>query len=331
MGIEIVTEYWEIILITLTSAWFLLAIASEFGDTVVEYIDEYLLKRIDGEDETDEVDAPGRLVLISGFFGTITASIILFYAIITGTFSSLLVFEPIFLSAVGAGVFEVLWLIPYFYAIYRGGVIDSTPLFQTIPIFSLIFGVLLFSEIPPLIHVIATLIIITGALLLNTNKETGKIKKSSVILMLFASAIISMGYFLFKDAAVETNFLTALLGNSIGMVCISLIIWTSYTPYRRQFNSFISGFNIRIFFTQFVNEGLYTVSAVAGQLALTLGPSVVAVSALGGLKPVFTLLCGGILALSGSVDYKEELGGGRFYRKIPAILLIAFGTVLFAF
>ncbi len=317
----------------LAAPWVILILLATFGDACVGYIDELLLKRLAKKDTatTVEIDAPGRLLLISGFFGFVTCICALIASLFLGTEYSLNVpLNSIFL-AMAAGILEVTWMIPYFTALERGGAINTTPLFQTIPIFSLIFGLAFFNEIPTAVHILATLLIILGAFALNYSPEKKRTDLKTLSLMLMASAIISIGFFLFKDASLSGNVVASLFGNGLGMGLFSAVIWTLWPPYRRQFNDFINTLKPRIFAIQVSNEGLYALSTTASQMAIVLGPSVMVVTAFNAFHPIFTLSIGLVLAKLGSEDHAQSFVGKQLFTKTAAIILIAAGAALIVF
>lgn len=312
------------------SPWIILSITSTLGDAAVGFIDEWLLKRIKQTQtvDTEVIDAPGRLVLISGFFGALVAAIALLFLFVTGQMALLAVPNESWKFALGAGILEVVWLIPYFYALHRGGAINATPLFQTVPIFSLLLGLLFFGEIPALIHIGAAFLIILGASILNYSPSEERIDMRTIAMMLFASLVISLGYFFFKDAAEIGNFASAVIGNGIGMTVVSSFIWLVWSPYRRQFTAFIRSFDWKVLLLQFSNEGLYTLSSVANQVAIVLAPSVMIVAAFDALHPMFTLLIGWGLAKLGSQVHDEALRDRQLHWKLIAVVLISIGAAM---
>jgi drug/metabolite transporter (DMT)-like permease len=316
----------EALVLLFTVPWFLLALLAAFTDASVGFVDEWLLRTL-GAAKGSAVDAPGRLVLFSGFFGVVISMIAVLLSLTLGDEYSLSVPIESFISAFGAGILEVCWLIPYFYALNRGGALNSTPLFQTIPIFSLMFGLLLFNEVPTAVHILATIMIIGGAFVLNYEPRTCRFDTAAIGLMLLSSAIISLSYFLFKDATESGNFVASLFGNGLGMAFLSATIWIAWKPYRDQFNDFIRTLNCRVFAVQFSNEGLASLGTIATQLAIVLGPSVMVVSALNAFQPIFTLLIAKTLSWLGSRQHTEQLTGSAIFKTF-AIALIAAGTVL---
>jgi hypothetical protein len=108
----------------------------------------------------------------------------------------------------------------------------------------------------------------------------------------------------------------------------SLIIWLIHPIYRQQFNSFIANFDRRVLVGQFANESLYSLSAISGQMAVVLGPSVMVVSAFNAFHPIFTFIIGWVLAKCGSTKHTETLKPTELTSKIVGVLLIALGAVL---
>jgi uncharacterized membrane protein len=309
--------------------WGLLALIAAFGDACVGFVDEWLLHKLDDQTDTT-VNAPGKLLLISGFFGFIVAVAALGLTYFLPNLST--DFSPGALDlAILAGVIEVLWLLPYFYALHQGGAVNTTPLFQTIPIFALFLGILVFDELPTLISLVATVLIIGGAVVLNYSNELRQINYKSIMLMFIASALIALGLFVFKEAEAQSNFITAVIGNGIGMGLMSLMIWLIHPIYRQQFNSFVSRFDGRVLTGQFANEGLYSLSALAGQAAVVLGPSVMVVSAFNAFHPIFTILIGWTLAKLGSKKHQEMLKDTEIRSTMIGIGLIAIGAVFIVF
>lgn len=316
----------DILTITVLSPWVLLALFAAFTDALVGFIDEWLLTSLDETDDNSKLDPPGKLILISGFFGIITAVIVYIASAYWHTPVDL--WSKSIQLAFIAGILEVAWLIPYFHAIHRSGALDATPVLQSVPIFSAVYAFVLFGDIPTGIQVAGTLLVIAGAIALNYSKEFKKINFHTLSLMMLSSGIITVGLFVFKDAALEGTTLSAIFGNGLGMFFASLAIWISYKPYRVQFNQFVSTLKAKTLLAQTGNEGLYTLSAIAGQYALVLGPSVMIVSAFNAFHPFFTLLIASILSIFGVKAYQKRLNKTDIFYKIIGIISIILGAIL---
>ncbi len=312
-----------------TEQWVWLSLIAALGYAIVGFIDEWLLdKHQKIDDDGRKQDAAGKLVIISGIFGFVLSLVFAVVALFTGGIFQLMVSESSILLAFAAGALEVAWLIPYLYAMQRSGALSATPLFQTIPVFSLILGLTVFGEIPEGQHIIGALIIVTGSFLLNFKIRQFHADFATLALMALASGMISLEYFFFKDAATSDTFMAAAFWSGLGMLGMSAAVWVIWPPYRRQFEEYLSEATGRNIAIQFSNEGLNTASALASQLAIARGPSVMLVASLNAFHPVFTLVIGWILALTGSQVHRRELSGSDAYRKSIAIVMIALGTAV---
>lgn len=310
--------------------WVVLSLIAALGYASVGYIDEWLLHRHGIDEDGLPDDAAGKLIIISGLFGFAVSGVFALIAALSGEIADLWASKDSVALATVAGAFEILWLVPYFYAMQRTGALNATPLFQSVPVFSLLFGVLLFSEHPPVAQIIGAIIIAGGAFLLNFEFKNGKMDWKTICLMSAASSLISLEYFFFKDAALDVGFVTSAFWSGVGMVLAAGLIWSGWPPYRRQFSTYLVKADRYDFGVQIGNEGLNSVSVLASQFAVARGPSVMLVSAFNAFHPLFTLLIGWILARLGSKFHVVELQGRRVIQKVAAIALISTGTAIVA-
>ena len=315
---------------TLLEPWALLILGASFIYASLNYLDEWLLK-IFGEqaDPEDDHSGVGTLTIVSGLFGIVTALGLGVYSFYSNSeTSSVFIEHRLIVQAMFIGALEMLWLIPYLYATSRSGALEAAPLFQSIPVISLLLGILFFAEIPPSVHVLGSIAIVIGGAALNTVPGTLKLDWKTIRLMLFSSLVISLIYFIFKDTALESNFVATAFWGGIGMTITTAGILFFHYPYKKEFVNFCKSTDRRGLGYQFVNESLNTVSVLMSQRAIMLGPSVMAVTALSAYQPLFILLIGWMLAAFGSKAHVEQLAKGGAIRKTVAILLIALGTVL---
>lgn len=313
-------------------------LCAAFAYAVMNYLDEWQIRRLsrDATPEGEEVDSIGILVITSGSFGLIVAFGFATTAMVTGQFDTLFTSgSKLIFQIMGVGAIEIIYLIPYYYATKRSSTLEAAPLFQSIPVISLVVGLLFFKEVPPAVHIAGGIAIVGGGFLLNLVPGTLKLDLRTIGLMLGASTLIAFEYFLFKDAVETDRFIAAGFWNGIGMALTGLTIFIVWPPYRRQFTAFAFPQNGKkrdrlSIALQLVNEVADAFSGLATQFASVIGPSVLVVSSLNAYQPVFILIIGAILAKGGSRAHAAQLKGGEFYKKFIAIALIALGTVLVA-
>jgi uncharacterized membrane protein len=314
----------------LTEPWVLLSFASALGYASIGFIDEWLLEAHGTDQNGEVVEATGKLVMISGLFGFVISAMFAAYAVVIDGGKLLRVDTNYIGQAVCAGMLEVVWLIPYFHGMQRSGTINAAPLFQTIPIFSLVLGLMFFAEIPAPIHLVGSLLIVAGAFLLNTDLESRRPDFLTIAQMLTASCIIALIYFLFKDVVLGGNFVAAAFWSGCGMLLMTGLIWLGSPAYRKQFADFLRTARRKEIGVQFGNEALNSASVLASQFAVAKGPSVMLVTSFNAFHPVFTLAIGWCLSKAGSKRHVQALEGTRLIQKSAAIVLIAVGTVFAA-
>lgn len=322
---------WKILSL-LTEPWVLLCLAAALGYTLVEFIDEYLLEKMRSKVKgaESEVSAVGTLTLFSGFFGVMISLGFMSYAQVTDSLTILQLDPSQMWQAMGVGALEVLWMVPYLHAVQRGGAINAAPLFQLIPVFSLLLGLLVFGEVPEDWQIVGGLTIAAGGFLLNCKRGTFKLDIHTISLMSAASLMISLGYFLFKDAVENSNFIATSFWSGIGMFVMSVGVWWGYPPYRRQFNAFVREKNLWVIIWQTVNELVNSAAVIASHVAVVIAPSIMLATSLNAAHPIFILIFGFGLKLFGSEKHGDALDQGGVTKITMAILLIAIGTAVIA-
>jgi drug/metabolite transporter (DMT)-like permease len=318
-------------------AWIFLVITAQFTWALGNYIDHWLLVRYKVQAESNT--SVGTLVLVSGFFAIVigvsvlsTVHLLSFHGVIDAGLLELGHKER--LTAMLVGVLEILWLIPYLYALDESDETQAPPLFQTVPIFGIILGILFFDEIPAIIHIFAGGIILTGSVILNiniqTSRESGRllVNVKVVGLMLLASLIIALAAFLFKGTALEENYWGTVFWMSVGGFLTACVLWIVVPVYRRQFNAFVARRDIKGFAINVANEITDNVAILAFYGAVMLGPSTALVQATVAYQPVFILLIGMMAVWLGSEFHAERLSGAGLVQRVVGISIIVLGSVL---
>jgi uncharacterized membrane protein len=316
---EILSSIVELI----SSGWFLAILLAGAMFAAGVFIDEKLLNDVN----------VGVMVIISSLFGVLVMLVFASMAFITD--SSLQLNPNVLKWALLIGVGEIVWVIPYLYALERRGAVVAGPLFQLIPVVGGIAEAILFGIIPPFIHVIGALLIVIGGFVLSIEKEELEDCTSIYIsdwrtvgLMTIAASIASLIYVFFKDTAGGSDgFIAVGFWTGLGMVLTGIFIWLIYEPYRTVFNEFCKSANIKIVGIQMLNETMDAGGAYLTHFAIIIGPSVLIVTAFNAAQPIFLLLFAAILLFLGvkiwDTDHQWKL-------IVPSILTIAAGTVLIA-
>jgi hypothetical protein len=310
----------------LREPWVILVLVASVMFAIGNFADELLLVKYE--------QSIGTLVIISGLFGLVLMVIFAVTALFTG--SNIDLPQPTALQAIGVGVLEQLWIIPYLYATKRRGAMVAGPLFQGVPVIALGFEAM-FGVIPPLVQIGGALLIVLGGILLSVEKEEDEDGNTShsidwitVGLMTISATLIALIYVLFKDAADgEAGYVAVGFWSGLGIFLTGAVIWLVYTPYRRSFNTFMRNADGKAIGIQLLNEVMDTGGAYLTHLANVIGPSVMLVTAFNASQPIAIALIGGLLALFG-VKHAGAKGKTQWLLIFGAILFIAVGTVLVA-
>lgn len=310
-----------------SSPWVWLILVASVLYAAGNYLDELLLSKYEQE--------VGTLVLISTLFGTVIA--LVFFILAYWLDISIFLDQPIIIQALFVGVLEALWVIPYLYATERSGAIVAGPLFQAVPVFALGFESIL-GEIPPTMQIIGALIIVVGGILISIEKDedeegnvSNKINWLTILMMSISAVLVAMIYVLFRDASVATNFIAVGFWTGTGTFLTGLVIYSVWTPYREQFNTFCKGANYKAVGVQMFNEVLDAGGVYMTNLANTLGPSVMVVTAFNATQPIAVGIIGFLLSYFGVVSISSDTTkkSGWFLMSF-GILIIAIGIIVLA-
>lgn len=319
---DIFSSLWALI----REPFFKYSVAASLGYTIVEYIDEHLLD----DTRSEKGNGVGLLTLVSGFFGIIISLLIFIFAACTGASSNLMIGHEQMIQVLFSGALEVLWMIPYLHATNRVGTMKAAPLFQVIPVFSFILGYFVFGEDLGSTHIAGSMVIVSGAFLLNLNQDTFRIDRVTVGLMFLASFIIALVYSIFKDATIESNLMATLFWSGLGMTLMSCLVWLIYKPYREEFNQFILSPSKKLVLLQLVNEGVNAASVTASHFAAVKAPSVMVATALNAFHPVFILVIGWIINRFGPSKNRRPITKTEGLKRVVSILMIMIGTIIIA-
>ncbi len=313
--------------------WLVLVLVAQLAWAFENFIDKYLVERFKVKDS--EESAIGKLVLFSCFFCGVVALVIYVVAI---TFFSVdeLTFSWLNMGiALGVGVLEMVWLIPYLYALSTSDEIVAPPLFQTVPVFGFLLGFFIFSEVPTGLQIIAGSIILLGSVILNlelAHEKQGsgrgaRIDWLTIWYMLIASLIIAIAAFLFKVTAIDENYLGTAFWMNIGGLCTGLFLYVVIPKYRREFNAFILGSDTKAKVVNVVNEVVDTLAVLAFYGAIVLGPATALVQSTVAYQPVILLGIAAVAARLGS-ERHQKIPRFALIRRAIGIAIVVIGSLL---
>jgi len=268
-----------------SEVWVWLALVAAVGYALVGFIDEHLLSEVSEDTGVKPSNGVGNLVLISGFFGITILLAFGGYAYYVDGFQSLWIESSLRWQAVIAGALEVVWLIPYLYAVNRSGTMNVAPIFQAIPIFVLVIGGVFFGEIPTTLHVIGSFTIIIGSFILNSGSMMEGIQKKSWVKMLLTAVVLTV---IFVGPVLLA--LVSVISPTVAAVAMGLIALTIFFAFVKAKAFKVDVVTIALTYTacgiiaavyflikEVINEGSFVAASFWNAAGMTVFTTVVAV------------------------------------------------------
>jgi len=333
----------------MNTTWFILALVAQIFWALGIFLDKYLLveqaeevNNGSAEDEEEIPTAVGMLIITSALLVGFVALSIFGYLVVQngvgGAVDTISISRSDVHTALLIGFFEILWLIPYFYALDETDESVGPPVLQSIPVFGFVLGYFFFNEIPGIVHILAGIAIISGSLILNIQilkKEQEKtgftIRWRPVLLMFLSAFIISALGFFFKDTAANTGFGPTAFWTAIGACFTGILIWIVVPKYRREFNAFIKARCYKLYAMNFLNEVLDDAAIFMYYAAITFGTSTALVQSTIAYQPLLILFFAFIFTKMGMMEKREKLSRGEWVVRILGISIICIGTILIFF
>lgn len=299
--------------------WFLIALLAPAFWSATNHIDKYLLERyFKGGGE-------GALFIFSSAIGLVFLPLVLIihpealsYPLLSGLLITL------------NGSLYILGLIPSIYALKRGEVSVTIPLFQMVPVFSFILAWIILGETLTLLQMLGGIIVIGGSIALSLEmSEVKKIvfNKTVFLLMLLSSLLLSFHFVLFKVFAIESTLMTTIFWEYIGFALTAICLFVFIPIYRKQFIRIIKENKGRTLTLNGANEVLNLMGKFSFNFASLLVP-IALVWFIAGLQPIFVFVYGLILTLFFPHISKEKITKGHLIHRITAICVMLIGTVL---
>lgn len=289
--------------------WILFAIIANVLFAISNLIDKFLIEK--------RVKDPLTLTIFGGWID-------LFFALalfLTHGFHILGIWQIAILLI--SGILIEIALIPYFKALSLEDASRISPLFQSVPVFVLLFSYLFLKETLTYRQLVGYMLILLGSLIVSmqtTNKKVFKIRKA-LWWVLLASFLWALPAVMFKFVAVKQNFWDALIYEFLGIVIGATIL---FLLYRTRVLFQLRNIKSDTWLILNVNEFIYIIGRVSNFYAITLGV-VSLVAVLGGTIPLFVFLFGLVISIWFPAIIKEDITMQTIIIKITAIIFVASG------
>ncbi len=300
--------------------WVYIGLLAQFLWVAGNLFDKYLIETFFKSDD-DEDEGTGTLVIFSSFFALLLSGgiwVLWSDRIELGGATAL--------WGLAIGLLNAVWIIAYLYAIGRGELTRTVPVFQTIPIFGFIFGFLLLGETVTAAQLTAAAFLIIGSFVLSYSFKNHRFDWVPLFLMLFASTVVALQEVIFKYVALDTSFATSAFWQGIGLGLAGVLLYVCVPTYRKQFNFFLKTSNGKIWGVSAVNEVFDNGATLVFGYAMLLGP-VVLVQAVNSYQPLTLLVVSYIIALFFGNYLREDTSHLSTIQKVAGIAIITIGSV----
>ncbi len=298
--------------------WLIFAFLPPLLWATSNHIDKYILSRY------FKGDGVGAVTIFTGFVSAIFSLLVLIFS--GENVLNFSLYNAVFIAL--NGMLLILAFMPYLYAVNEEDATVVVPLYQTIPIFSFVFGYFLLGETITGVQALAGLFIILGAIVVSLDVEKSfKIKMRPLLLMLLSSLLISIHFLVFKFIALQEDFFKTVFWEYVGATILAVVLLAFVKSYRMQFIRTIRENRGVVLMVNIVNESLNIGAKVLVNFASLYVPLVI-INLANGFQPLFVFVIGILLTLFFPSISKESISKKHLVHRVIAVALILAGTYL---
>ncbi len=301
--------------------WVILGLGGVLFSVCGTLIDKFLLERYFN---SDDHSGPGALIIFSTLFSVVIALLVVLFKRNVIDFG-----QAAALVGLLSGALYGVWLLMYLHAMTRADVSKVAPLFQTVPIFGLVFGAVILGEYLTPEQILAAVIIVSGAVILMYQRTDGRIGLDMVTLMLMlgSSCFVALTQVVFKVVAVDANYWTAAFWQSIGYTGFGIGLFVFSSGYRHQFLYLFGRRRSHILGVSIANEIFDNIGDLVTLAAVVLGP-VALVQSLGAYEPMMIFLLCLVLMRLWPRYFHEDVSTRALLQKSCGIAVIFVGSIV---
>lgn len=295
----------------------LLSLIPPFLFALSNHLDKYIVSR-----NFKSGGGIGTLTIYSSLFGILAMGAIFAFNHAVFAISGIEI-----IAIATSGILSILGILLYLYALNTSNVSSVVPLFQLVPLFSLVLGFFLLKETLSFVQINGGLIIACGSILISFEKtEKIKFKHKAFWLMFCSSLLMSLSAITFKIIAIRTDYWTTAFWSYAGTFIVGLIFFICIKKWRAEFLHSIKG-NAKLNFLNITNEIVNAGGALIMAYATLLAP-VALIQFVGGIQPLFILAIGVLIAVFIPAHKTEHLSGREIAYKLIAIFIMLLGLAL---
>lgn len=294
--------------------WFFLALLAPAIDTVINFIDKYLVEhRV-----KDSHSLPVYAAIVSLAAGCI-------FWLIAGTPT---LTSTNALLVAGAGAFWLWASALYFHALAKSLTSYIVALLQTIPIFILILSYIFLDETLGAMQLIGFFVVFVAVTGLSIDRAEGKLKLGVAFWqILLANLLWAISAILVELTVGLEDFSTILAYQSFGAALGGLLLYMLAKKVRQAFRETFQRVGRGTLGVVTFNESLAVLSQGITYLAITLGP-VALVGVLNGTQVFYALLFGSLLTIFFPRIFNEDVTRDGILIKIGLSVVLFIGVLL---
>lgn len=225
-----------------------------------------------------------------------------------------------------AGALCTLASIPYYKAMALDDASRVIPLFQFLPVFTLLFSSIILHERLTSHQFMGFILITAGGILLALKKIDWRFLRlrKSFWYMMASTVLYALSAVLFKFVVVQQNFWVSLGYDFVGEGAGAIILLLAVRAYRERVGAELKKIKRPAALLLSINEVAYIIARLASSYAILLAP-VALVMAVGGVQPIFVLIYGTIISIWFPKILQEDTGKNTLVIKLVAIFIIIIG------
>lgn len=277
------------------------------------HIDKYLLCKIDNSTTSIKT-----LMVFSTFVAGLVLSPIW---LIINKFQVQITVGALLLTLL-ATISYILSTYFYFKALEKNDASIVVVLYQLLPVFSYILGLIFFDDKLSFNQIFGGLIIISSAIIISCDfsEKGNKGKLLSLVLVTVSAFLCSMYYILYELAMKNSSYTSVTFWYQIGLLLIGIILLIVLKDYRQSFVNMIKENGKKFISLNVANEGMNLVAQFLVNFANLTLPLALA-NVLNGFQGAFVFIIGAIGVMLFPKVFSEELSKRIVIQKVGCIIL----------
>lgn len=237
---------------------------------------------------------------------------------------------PLFFS----GVLMVAWIYFYLKALSEEDTSVVMTLLVLAPVFGLLLGRIFLGEVISVNQLLASFLIIAGALVISYKKSDSSVSFTQHYRVLFyaiiASCIIGLMLTFFKGGTSDGDVWYSIFWRSSGMVVTGIFLCMFVPKVQDKFLDLIAEYSRTTIGLNTLNESLTLVGDVLFGFAVLLAPIMI-IQTTESYQPFFIIVISFILARLGVTSVEEKYDSKTLLLRLTSILLVCAGSILLLF